>query len=285
MPDHTDLDLDQARCERALTTRWLGRRLVVLPSTGSTNDVLRDLALVGAREGTVVVADVQQTGRGRLGRRWVAPAGTCLLCSLLFRPAALPPADGAQVTMLAALAAADAVQRLAGLRIALKWPNDLLVPQATADAARPWRKLAGLLTETTLTGNRLDTVVVGIGMNVNVRAEDLPALAPDATSILAETGRRLDRAELLAALLLQIERRYEAPRGGQSPFAEWAERLAGMGQPVQALTEGGPLSGVAEGVDPDGALRLRTPDGGLHRLLATDVTLAAAAAAEGTLER
>ena len=122
-----DSDFGQQQIEETLTTRWLGRRLVYLSSTGSTNDVARALVAEGAPDGTVVVADEQQQGRGRLGRRWLAPPGTCLLCSILFRPSSLPPARAPHLTMLCSLAAADALRSLAGLAAELKWPNDLVV--------------------------------------------------------------------------------------------------------------------------------------------------------------
>ncbi len=118
--------LDPQRIQAALTTSVFGRELVCLARTGSTNDVAREMAAEGAPEGTVVVAEEQTSGRGRMGRRWSAPTGTCLLCSILFRPD-LPPARAQWLTMTCSLAAADAVHEVAGLRAALKWPNDLVV--------------------------------------------------------------------------------------------------------------------------------------------------------------
>ncbi|HUV88245.1 MAG TPA: biotin--[acetyl-CoA-carboxylase] ligase, partial [Anaerolineae bacterium] len=225
-------------------------------------------------------------------RRWLAPPRTCLLCSLLFRPD-LPPIQAQRLTMLCSLAAADAIEQVAGLYVHLKWPNDLVAKSQIGKSASPqianpqirnpqirnpqsaiWRKLAGILTETGITGERLDFAVVGIGVNVNVRPEALPTLAPDATSILAEVGCPVDRGALLVALLAGVERRYQALRAGESPYREWAARLATLSQPVEVAAAGEVLAGVAESVDEDGALLLRLPDGGLRRLLAGDVTLA-----------
>ncbi len=285
--------LSAERVKTLLRTQVFGQELLALAQAGSTNDVAADLAAQGAPEGTVVLADVQTAGRGRLGRRWVAPPSTCLLCSILFRPD-LSPAQAQQLTMLCALAAADAVIEVGGPGVALKWPNDLVVesrvsnPKAQGPKPKPqrWRKLAGVLTETEVTGTaqarrpkpetqpwRLEYVIVGIGINVNVSAADLPGLAPDATSILAETGLTVDRAVLLAALLAGVEARYARVQAGESPRAEWAARLATLGQPVQVLTATATLVGVAEAVDEDGALLLRTADGALQRLVAGDVTL------------
>jgi len=283
--------LDFSIIQSALTTQVFGRELAVLLRIGSTNDVAKDLAAQGAPEGTVVVADEQTAGRGRLARRWLAPPRTCLLCSLLFRPD-LPPIQAQRLTMLCSLAAADAIEQVAGLYVHLKWPNDLVVKSqiGKSQIANPqirnpqsairnpqsaiWRKLAGILTETGITGERLDFAVVGIGVNVNVRPEALPTLAPDATSILAEVGCPVDRVALLVALLAGVERRYRGLRAGESPHREWAARLATLGQPVEVSTPAGVLVGVAESVDEDGALLLRLPDGGLRRLLAGNVTLA-----------
>lgn len=258
----------------ALTTRVFGRDLVILNRTGSTNDVAKGLAAQGMPEGTVVLADEQTAGRGRMGRRWLAPPGTCLLCSILFRPD-LPPAQAQWLTMLCSLAAADAVEQVAGLQVAIKWPNDLVVKaQNPKSKAQGWRKLAGVLTETGVVGERLEFVVVGLGANVNVEPEVLVTLAPDATSILAETGREVDRAVLLAALLAGVESRYARLQAGASPRTEWAAHLATLGQRVEVTTSKGVLAGIAEAIDEDGALLLRTSDGMLHSLLAGDVTLA-----------
>jgi BirA family biotin operon repressor/biotin-[acetyl-CoA-carboxylase] ligase len=287
--------LDASAIESALTTQVFGRKLVVLPCTGSTNDVAKNLAARGAPEGTVVVADEQTAGRGRLARRWLAPPRTCLLCSLLFRPD-LPPIQAQRLTMLCSLTTADAIEQVAGLSVQLKWPNDLVVKSqianrkpATSNLQPPtsnfqlptsnfqppaWKKLAGILTETGITGERLDFAVVGIGINVNVEPQVLLTLAPDATSILAEVGCPVDRSALLVALLAGVKRRYQALRAGESPHREWAARLATLGQPVEVAAAGEVLAGVAESVDEDGALLLRLPDGGLRRLLVGDVTLA-----------
>ncbi len=265
--------LSQERIDTALTTRAFGRNLLLLPRTGSTNDVARDLATQGAPEGTVVLAEEQTAGRGRLARHWLAPPDTCLLCSILFRPT-LHPAQAMRLTMLCALAAADAIEQVAGLHVGLKWPNDLIVEPPNPKAQTPtWKKLAGILTETGVIGERLEFAIAGIGINVNVPPDELPALAPDATSILAETGQRTDRAALLAALLAGVEQRYQTLQAGTSPHREWAARLTTLGQPVQIATAGETLTGVAESVDENGALLLRTPDGALHCFTAGDVTL------------
>jgi BirA family biotin operon repressor/biotin-[acetyl-CoA-carboxylase] ligase len=172
------------------------------------------------------------------------------------------------------LAAADGIKKTAGLHAWLKWPNDLVVKHRMADAkSQAWKKLAGVLTETGITGDRLGYVIVGVGVNVNVPVKVLPSLDSRATSILAETEKTIDRAELLAEMLAGVEQRYEALQAGVNPHQEWAQRLATLGQRVHATTAEETLVGLAESVDEDGALLLRMEDGALHRLVVGDVTL------------
>jgi BirA family biotin operon repressor/biotin-[acetyl-CoA-carboxylase] ligase len=266
-------ELTEGRIRAVLTTQIFGQNLAILPQVGSTNDVAKELAAQGAPEGTVVCADEQTAGRGRMRRRWLAPSGTCLLCSILFRPV-MPPARTNRLTMLCSLAAADAIKEIAGLSVALKWPNDLIVQSSGSTPNIPeWRKLAGVLTETGFVGEQLAFAVVGIGINVNVSTEVLPALDPNATSILAETGQFVDRVSLFAAFLKDVEARYARLQADESPRDEWAARLATIGQHIVATTSKGTLTGVAESVREDGALLLRAKDGELHPLLAGDVTL------------
>lgn len=273
--------LDAARIEALLKTKTFGRNLIVRRQVASTNDLVKELAAQGAPEGTTALTDEQTAGRGRMKRRWLAPPGDCVLCSVLFRPNPRPdsrPTQAAWMTAICSLATADAVSNVAGLDAALKWPNDLIIPITItiADEQPPhgWRKLAGVLTETRFTGGRLDFVVVGIGINVNVEPDVLTKLSPHATSILAETGRKTDRAALVAAMLNGIEARYERLRAGESPHAEWSARLATLGRPVQVRTKEGTITGIAEGVDESGALLLRALDGERHTLTVGDVTLA-----------
>jgi BirA family biotin operon repressor/biotin-[acetyl-CoA-carboxylase] ligase len=170
----------------------LGRPYRHVVSTASTQLLLA----AEAPEGALVTADEQTAGRGRLGRRWLAPAGTSLLCSLQLRP---PVASERlpELTVVAARACAEAIAELTGLKPDLKFPNDLLIGG---------RKLAGILAEA-----REGRVVLGVGVNVNVPAEQLPQeVDRAATSLLVETDRELNRAELLVVLLERLERRYDA---------------------------------------------------------------------------
>jgi BirA family biotin operon repressor/biotin-[acetyl-CoA-carboxylase] ligase len=276
-----------------LGTRIIGQTVYFWPAINSTNDELKRLAEEGAPEGALAITDEQLAGRGRLERKWVAPAGSSLLMSLLFRPSFLAPSQVQQLTMICSLAAADAVYEITGLRTALKWPNDLLLEG---------KKLAGLLTELGFAhtflesdagrsppdrpegehlgrDNTLAWVVVGVGLNVNVDfgsgafRRDWPDLAGGAVSLAMVLGRPVPRLQLLQSYLSGVETRYEALRSGASPHQEWVERLATIGQQVSVRAPDGVYRGVAESVDETGALLLRQPDGQRKRLLTGDVTL------------
>jgi BirA family biotin operon repressor/biotin-[acetyl-CoA-carboxylase] ligase len=260
--------LSTERIRAGLTTDLMGRNLVYLPEVGSTNDKTRELARAGAPEGTLVIADHQTAGRGRLGRRWEAPSGSGLLMSLLFRPA-LGPHQVQWLTMICGLAVVDAVESETGLQAALKWPNDVVVGGA---------KAGGILTEFELGGvqadNQVDWAVVGIGLNVNLDPGQLRGdLLVPATSLSHVLGQQVARLPLLWALVEALEARYLALGRGHSPHQGWAARLVTLHRPVTVSTTERVLEGVAEGVDASGALLVRLADGGLETVVAGDVTL------------
>ncbi len=248
---------------RELPTRLIGRRVMAYPRLGSTNDEAKRLAAAGEPEGTLVIAEEQTAGRGRLQRTWWAPPGTALLMSLIFRPN-LAPHQAQRLTMLCSLAICDAITETTGLAPAVKWPNDVLLHG---------RKVCGILTELGIEDARLAYVVVGMGINVNVDFSGAGELARTATSLAQELGHEVSRLELLRAILVSIEGRYARLRAGESPHTEWSERLATLGQRVVVTTPTEQWRGVAAGVDTDGALLLRDEEGVLRRILAGDVTL------------
>ena len=225
-----------------------------------------DLAAAGAGDGTVVLAEEQLAGRGRHGREWVAPYGTALLCSIIFRPP-LQADDLFSLTAAVSLGLCEGVERATGLQPRVKWPNDLLLHG---------RKLAGVLGASRFAGPALDHAVVGFGLNANLRPEHLPSRAGAlaATSLAIELGHPVDRLLLLAAVLTGIDRAYQSlwNGGGAEVSAAWRARLDGLGQPVRVETETGAIEGRFAGVERDGALRLETPQGP-ERILVGDVIL------------
>ena len=224
-------------------------RIERLVSTTSTNTVALDAAAAGEPEGYVVVADHQTAGRGRLGRAWVAPPGSALLVSVLLRP---PPAGAHLAVSALACAAAAACERVAGVAPALKWPNDLLAGD---------RKLGGVLAETT--GN-LTAVVVGLGLNVHPPADRPDDIARLAADLDAVGGRRVARADLLDALLVELARRYE-DLGAVAD--EYRRRCVTVGQRVQVTLLDGSLTGTAVGIADDGSLLV--DDGGPSPVVVT----------------
>lgn len=274
--------LDAAATLAALRTSWLGRCLEVHTQLPSTQDRVREAAFDGAPEGLVVVAEEQTAGRGRLGRTWDAPPGSSLLLSMLLRPR-ISPMQSALVTAACSLGVLDAVESLFGLRLAVKWPNDIVAPSAGRETAgAQFRKLSGILTETATIGDHFAYCIVGIGLNCNLDPAALPSPLLTPTSLSAELGHPIDRALLLSHLLLHTERRYATlidPTSANGVVAirrDWIARMATLGQPVTVSTGDRQLQGIAEFVDEYGALVISDSDGQLHTVHAADVTLRAA---------
>ena len=245
-----------------------GRKIVYREILGSTNDLALELALNGAGEGLVVLANEQTAGRGRLNRRWTAPPGTSLLMSLVFRPQTAFQDESRRMTMACGLALRDAVREITGVPVWLKWPNDLIITQGNT-----WAKVAGMLSEVGLKQDKPEVLVVGIGLNVNVPAGMLNQLAPNATSLNVEANRCFNRSDLLDAFLSQLDMRVSALRSGVDLLDAWLAALAWIGCTVQVTIPTGVIAGIAETVDGEGALILRLPDGSIYRAAAGDVSL------------
>jgi BirA family biotin operon repressor/biotin-[acetyl-CoA-carboxylase] ligase len=245
-----------------LETATIGRYIVYRSEVLSTNSEARRMAAEGSPEGTLVLAEHQIAGRGRLDRRWIAPPQSSLLLSLVFRPQLA--ANRIQLlTMLCGLAVVDAIELETGLRTALKWPNDIV---------HQGDKLGGILTEAELGGSRIDYVVVGIGLNVNLDPAQLgDGLLQSATSLSHALGRPVDRLPLLLSLLQQVEARYLDLGNGIEPVEEWTRRLDTLGKRITITEAGVRREGTAEGVDDNGALRVRLLDGQLVTVIAGDI--------------
>ena len=243
-----------------LGTRALGRLPVCFLELDSTNAVATRSALAGAAHGTVVLAEHQKAGRGRLGRNWFSPPGVGLWFSLILRYE-LTAARSWMLTLGAAVALADAVEASTGIQPDVRWPNDLYLND---------RKLAGILTE--LRGvDRVDFAVLGIGINVNQDEDDFPVgLQNTAASLRCVTGRAFDRTALLAEALRALEAVF-ASLDADRIRERWKGKARMLGKPVCIMTGAGPVRGVAEDVGTDGALLVRGVDGVVRRVLAGDV--------------
>jgi BirA family transcriptional regulator, biotin operon repressor / biotin---[acetyl-CoA-carboxylase] ligase len=250
--DPSRAPLDGRSLAAALTTgSALWRSLEVVPEIGSTNAALLAAAAEDAPEGTVLAAEHQVTGRGRLDRVWTSPPGAGVTVSFLLRPD-VPSARRGWLPLLTGVALAEAVGEVPGVRASLKWPNDLL--------AAGGAKLAGILAEV---GS--GAVVVGVGLNVSTRADELPDTG---TSLALEAGRPVDRAAVLLQFLRTFERRYLAwaqalgdpvSSGLARDYLAWCSTVGA--DVVVTLPDGSALEGVAESVDWDGRLVVRTPQG------------------------
>jgi BirA family biotin operon repressor/biotin-[acetyl-CoA-carboxylase] ligase len=245
----------------------IGRIVHHRETIDSTNRLAMELARRGAAEGEVVIAEAQTGGRGRLGRSFFSPAGVSLYASIILRPP-IPPAIAPEVTLVAGLAVAETVERHGDVRPGLKWPNDVYLGPL---------KVAGILTEMESEADRVLFVVCGPGVNLNVRQADFPAaIRGIATSILAATGRRVDRIAFAADLFASFERAYdEFLEGGFAALRErWESYSILSGREVMVEGTGEPVSGTVVGIDDHGALRLASTSGEVSRIVSGDVTLA-----------
>jgi len=244
----------------------LGRPLHLFEEVESTNDTLAELASRGAEEGTVVIADRQLRGRGRNGRGWESPAGKGLWMSVLLKPEVAAETLGA-LSLGAALATLRALREVAPVGGTIKWPNDVLAGD---------RKVAGVLLESRLDGNKVQFVVVGIGVNVSQKREDFsPDLRKTAVSLEEAGGAPVRRAELAAALLRELERAYSAIASGgwEELRQELAASSSMIGRRVVVRTGRETVQGTAFDFSEDGGLVVREDSGVQRRITAGEVTL------------
>ena len=246
-----------------LRTEFFGRKVYTFQTIDSTNSCARTLAACWAEEGTVVIAEEQTAGRGRLGRSWHAAPGENLTFSLILRPS-IPPDRMGLLSLLIAAGIARGIEESTGLRVFCKWPNDLLYGG---------KKLAGILLEGSFAGDRVDHVVVGIGLNVNQR-EFPPEIAPRATSLARELNAPLDRIGLYKSLLKSLEDEYLAGNAEAytSTVQRWLAYAPVIGRTISVSHQGEVLYGRVRGVNPDGSLLVANHTGD-HTFLAGDVTI------------
>jgi BirA family biotin operon repressor/biotin-[acetyl-CoA-carboxylase] ligase len=249
-----------------LSTKRIGRRIICVLETGSTNHLAFRTAEDGAEDGTVVLAESQTGGKGRLGRHWESPPGVNLYCSVILRPPILP-VSAPQLTFLSAVAVARAIETVTHLQPRIKWPNDILVNG---------RKVAGLLNEMSAETDTIHWVVLGIGVNINMGREQFPdGLRHPASSLLLEVGSPVNRVEFTRSLLTILDSLYDdfLFRGLESVREEWLARATVQGQRVRVSSGDDTIEGTVTGIDTDGALLLRRSDGVSRRVLAGDVTI------------
>jgi BirA family biotin operon repressor/biotin-[acetyl-CoA-carboxylase] ligase len=247
-----------------LRTKWMGRTIHHFHIIDSTNSKAYELALNGAEEGEVVIAESQKKGRGRLGRQWFSPFFSNLYLSIILRPK-IPPYQASLITLMAAVAAAEAIYKFSRLEPLIKWPNDILLRG---------RKVAGLLNEIHSEMDRIHFVILGIGVNLNMdRKMFSKEIREVATSLKIEMGQTISRKAFLQSLLQELEEWYEIflKEGATPVLKAWRERAQIKGRPVKVTSFGETLVGVAIDVDSDVALILETEQGERKRVVAGDV--------------
>ena len=259
--------LHPAAIAAGMTAGRLGGIIMTCRETGSTNAVAARLGEEGAAEGTVVLSESQNQGKGRLGRVWTSPPGVNLYCSVLLRPP-IPPTSAPQLTFLSAVAVARTIRARTPLLPVIKWPNDVLING---------QKVAGLLNEMTAETDCVDTVVLGIGVNLNMVQEQFPSdLRYPASSLFLEGGVKIDRIAFTRTLLETLDELYGRYLDGwyAGIREEWLSYCGVIGRRVRVSDAATVVrEGTATGIDDNGALLVERDDGGIERVLSGDVTL------------
>ncbi|TVY11647.1 biotin--[acetyl-CoA-carboxylase] ligase [Paenibacillus cremeus] len=256
--------LDIARLLAGLQTERFGKTVKYYDQVDSTQTIAHALVQEGAAEGTLVIAEQQTAGRGRMGRKWHSPKGKGLWMSLILKPN-LPLQLTPQLTLLFAVALCRTIRNVCSVEAGIKWPNDLLIHG---------RKISGILLESSAEDERLQHVVAGVGISVNLEKEDYPSeLLSIATSLAIEAGHPIDRVELLCRFLLELEQLYGLyqEKGFGAIKLLWELLTVSLNRPIRCQTAQGVVEGISESIDDSGALMVRLPDGTLHRLYSGDV--------------
>ncbi|MFC0271630.1 biotin--[acetyl-CoA-carboxylase] ligase [Metabacillus herbersteinensis] len=247
-----------------LTTSFMGRHIHFEEEVTSTQKIAHNLASEGAEEGTIVVSEQQSSGRGRLSRVWYSPKHTGIWMSLILRPQ-IPLSQTPQLTLLAAVAIVQAIEEVTTLKPDIKWPNDILVNG---------KKLVGILTELQAEADRVHSVIIGMGINVNHDQDHFPTDLQDiATSIAIEAGEKADRAELIQQILLKFEVLYNLylSKGFKPIKLLWESYAISLNKTVVARTLHGSLTGKAIGINEDGVLLLETESGNIEKIYSADI--------------
>ncbi len=249
-----------------LKTAIIGKAVEVHESLPSTQKTAHIRSNEGAEEGTVVAADKQTAGRGRLNRSWDSIAGKGIWMSIILRPD-IPPRQAPQLTLLAAAAVRKGIQKATGITCDIKWPNDLLVDG---------RKVAGILTELQADPDRVQAVIIGIGINVNHGRGDFPAeLQEKAGSLAAEGEVQFNRNRVIARILEELESLYFLfLKEGFAPVKKaWEEGAVSIGRKITATTVTDAITGYAVGITGDGVLLLKDEEGTIHQIYSADIEI------------
>ncbi len=255
-----DIELSPEAIITGLNTRFVGQRVIYFPFLESTMDAAKKEAQWGAEAGTVIITDEQKGGRGRLQRTWLSPPGS-LAFSLILRPNI---EYVCYMVMLASLAVSWSIENLTRLKCQIKWPNDVLIQE---------KKVCGILIENDIKNNTLNYVVIGVGINVNMRLSKYPDIASFATSLSDQSGVEVSRLELVRQVLFNLETLYWHMPQKDFVLQEWKKRLVTLGQDVEIKQGNSLYRGIAESVLKDGSLLIRQKDGSSVRVVAGEILL------------
>lgn len=261
-----ELSIGEIRKSLSVHSTTIGKEIIFFETVGSTNTAAMEFAAKGYPDGTVVIADAQTRGKGRLGRTWVSPPGRNLYMSIILKPE-IPPRDATVLTLMSAVACTSAIKKLTLVPVSIKWPNDLIVRN---------KKLGGILTEIRADMDRIITAIIGIGININLETEDMPDdIKTLATSIKLETGESHSRTIFAVEILKEIDKWYDTliKLGKKTIIEEWLQLSSTIGQTVKVTTGDAVITGIAEGIDSEGVLILKLPDASLKKISAGDLTI------------
>ncbi|MEH7125275.1 MULTISPECIES: biotin--[acetyl-CoA-carboxylase] ligase [unclassified Bacillus (in: firmicutes)] len=249
-----------------LLTKFIGKNIHYEESVDSTQKIAHRLANEDTPEGTVIIAEEQLLGRGRMDRRWHSPKYTGIWMSVILRPN-LPPPKAPQLTLITAVAVVQAIEELTDLSPQIKWPNDILING---------KKVTGILTELQADADRITSIIIGIGINVNQQKEDYPEeLHTIATSLSIESGKKLQRAELVKILLSKLENLYTLylEKGFYPIKLLWESYAISIGKVITARTITGSIQGKALGITEDGVLMIEDEMSKIHHIYSADIEL------------
>jgi BirA family biotin operon repressor/biotin-[acetyl-CoA-carboxylase] ligase len=260
------MNLNQESIQKSLAGEFIGHKLYYFSETGSTNDEAFSLGVDGAPEGTVVIADSQNKGKGRLQRVWHSPPGTNIYTSIILRPQ-IQLSKASQIPIMAGVAVAETLNKYCPEKVHLKWPNDVLIGE---------KKICGILTQMKMKANAIDFIVLGIGINVNLSREQFAQdIKEIATSLLIETEHKISRLKLIISLYENLAKCYKQlqQEGFGRITEEWLKLTPMIGRTVQVIFKDETIEGKAAGLDEDGSLILLATGNKEVKVSAGDATI------------
>ena len=259
-----DFSIEGIKASLSNQSSIIGRKILFLDDIGSTNTYAMGLAEKGYPDGSVIISNCQTGGKGRLGRSWFSPPDKNLYMSIILKPS-IPPMDAPIITLMSAVACISAIKNFLP-SASIKWPNDLMISE---------KKFGGILTEIKADMDSIFYAVVGIGINVNIEAEEMPdEIREYATSIKIETGKKQARNKIAIDILKEMDKWYSifSNNGKRLISEEWLRLSSTIGRAVKAVIGENIFQGTAQGIDENGMLILRLSDNSIKKISAGDVT-------------